>query len=101
MALRLQHLGIGYYFLRAYEEAVDALEQAIRSFPELPGNYRWLPAALGQLGRIDEAKEVIEKGMAVAPDAFDLYVRQPMPELRPEDHAHLLEGLHKAGWREE
>ena len=69
LAHRLQHLGIGYYFLRASQETVEAFEQAIRSFPEFPGNYRWLPAALGQLGRIDEAKEVIEKGIAVAPGA--------------------------------
>jgi adenylate cyclase len=56
-AFRLQHIGIGFYFSRAYDDAVDAFEQAIRSFPEVPGTYTWLPAALGQLGRTEEAKQ--------------------------------------------
>jgi adenylate cyclase len=29
-----------------------------------------------------------------------MYVRQRLPWFRPDDHAHLLEGLRKAGWRE-
>jgi adenylate cyclase len=27
-----------------------------------------------------------------------MYVRKRVPWFRPEDHAHLLEGLRKAGW---
>ena len=27
-----------------------------------------------------------------------LYVRKGVPWMRPEDHAHMLEGLRKAGW---
>jgi adenylate cyclase len=29
-----------------------------------------------------------------------MYVRQRVPWHRPEDHARMLEGLHKAGWEE-
>jgi adenylate cyclase len=28
-----------------------------------------------------------------------MYVRKRVPWFRPEDHAHLLEGLRKAGWQ--
>jgi adenylate cyclase len=30
---------------------------------------------------------------------FDVYVRQHVAPFRPEDHAHMLEGLRKAGWQ--
>jgi len=33
--------------------------------------------------------------------AFDMYVRQRVPWHRPADHAHMLEGLRKAGMLQE
>ena len=57
-----------------------------------------MAAALGQLGRTAEAKEVLEKAIAVSAGAFDMYVRKGVPWMRLEDHAHMLEGLRKAGW---
>jgi adenylate cyclase len=61
--------------------------------------YRWSAAALGQLGRTMEAKEELEKAILRAPGAFDMYVRKRAPWFRSEDHAHLVEGLRKAGWK--
>jgi adenylate cyclase len=98
LALRLFHVAIGCYFSRAYEDAVAAANNAIRAFPEWPQSYRFRAAALGQLGRTEEAKVALEKAIAVAPAAFDMYVRGRPPWYRSEDHAHLLEGLRKAGW---
>jgi adenylate cyclase len=97
-AFRLQHVGLGYYFARAYEDALAAFEQAMRSFPELPGTYTWLPAVLGQLGRAEEARQALESAIRIAPAAFNRNVRW-QGSFRPEDHAHLLEGLRKAGWK--
>jgi adenylate cyclase len=95
-------IAVALYFCRDYAAAVDAARQAIRSFPDRPGSYRVLAAALGQMGRTAEAKEALEKAVAVAPALFDSYVRGDVlerhPALRPEDHAHMLEGLRKAGW---
>jgi adenylate cyclase len=34
----------------------------------------------------------------MAPAAFDMFVRRRVPWHRPEDHAHMVEGLRKAGW---
>ena len=34
---------------------------------------------VGQLDRIDEAKEALEKAIALAPAAFDMYVRGRVP----------------------
>jgi adenylate cyclase len=97
LATSLHHVAIGLYFSRAYDEAVDAAQYLVRSFPEYPSSYRWLAAAFGQLGCVEEAKEALGKAMAIAPPPF---LRQRAPWYRPEDYAHFLEGLRKAGWRE-
>ena len=96
---RLLQIALALYFLRNYEAAVDAANEAIRSYPDFPNPYRWLAAALGQLDRTAEAKEALEKAIAIAPAAFDMYVRDRVPWMRPADHAHMLEGLRKAGWQ--
>ena len=98
---RLNLLAMGLYFASKYEAAVEAAKRAIRLNPDHPLTYRWLAAALGQLGRTAEAKEALEKAIAVAPGSFEVFVRQRVPWHRPEDHAHMLEGLRKAGWCEE
>jgi adenylate cyclase len=99
--MRLNQIALGLYFSRQYETAIDAANRAISSYPDFPNTYRWLAAALGQLGRIEEAKEALINAIAIAPEAFDMYVRGRVPWVRPQDHAHMLEGLRKAGWREE
>jgi adenylate cyclase len=70
----------------------------IRAFPEWPQSYRFRAAALGQLGRTEEAKAALEEAIAIAPAAFDVYVRGRPPWYGLEDHDHLLQGLRKAGW---
>jgi adenylate cyclase len=95
---RLNQIASGWYFARDYGAAVEAANRAIRSAPLVPMPYRWLAAALGQLGRTDEAAGALAKAIAVAPASFDMYVHNRPPWFRAEDHAHMLEGLRKAGW---
>jgi adenylate cyclase len=97
-ASQLNQIALGLYFSGEYEAAIEAANRAIRSYPDYPNPYRWLAAALGQLGRTAEAKEALAKAIAIAPAAFDMYVRR-VPWMRPEDHAHMLDGLRKAGWQ--
>src|SRR5207249_6273556 len=61
------------------EAAIEAASWAIRSNPDYAHPYRWLAAALGQLGRVAEAKEALEKAIAVVPGSFDAYVRRRVP----------------------
>src|SRR6266851_319296 len=96
--IRLLNITCGLYFLGEYEATVDAAGRLIRSYPDFPMVYRWSAAALGQLGRNTEAKDALDKAMSLAPAAFNMYVRNRVPWFRPEDHAHLLDGLRKAGW---
>ena len=97
-AFFLQNVAVGLYFSREYDAAIEAANRTIRSYPAFPNIYRWLAAALGQLGRIGEAQGALQKAIALAPAMFDMYVHTRPPWFRPEDHAHMLDGLRKAGW---
>jgi adenylate cyclase len=101
LVYRLYQIALALYFCREYEAAAEAARQGIRSYPDRPGSYRVLAAALGQLGRTVEAKEALERAIAIAPAHVDTDIRGRLPGVRPEDHAHMLEGLRKAGWRED
>jgi adenylate cyclase len=98
-ATRANLVVMGSYLCRDYEAAIAAAKEAIREHPEFPGTYRWLAAALGQAGRVEEAKEALEKAIAVGTAAFEMYARQRVPWHRPEDQEHMLDGLRKAGWQ--
>ena len=97
---RLNLLAIGHYFAGEYEATVEAAKRTIRASPNYPLPYRWLAAALGQLDRNAEAKQALETAISIAPNVFDRFVRGRVPWHRPEDHAHMVEGLRKAGWEE-
>jgi adenylate cyclase len=96
--VRVNQLVIGHYHCRDYEAAIETARRVIRAYPEHPLVYRWLAAALGQLGRTVEAKPALDKAISLAPASFDVYVRQRVPWHRAEDHLHMLDGLRKAGW---
>jgi adenylate cyclase len=95
---RLNQMAISHYLLGEYDAALDVADRAIRSHPEYPLFYRWRAASLGQLGRLEDARQALDQAIAIAPTSFEIYVRNRVPWMRPEDHAHMLEGLRKAGW---
>ncbi len=97
MVNRLNQLALALYFCRDYHAAVAAAERAIRAFPDFPSPYRWRAAALGALGEDAQAAEALAKAIAVSTAAFEFQVRQRPPWFRPQDHAHMLDGLRKAG----
>ena len=97
-ATRLNQIALGLYFSREYEAAVEAANRTIRLYPDYPNTYRWRTAALGQLGRLEEASQALAKAIALLPGSFHMYVRTRVPWLRPQDHEHMLDGLRKAGW---
>jgi adenylate cyclase len=89
-------IAISYYFERDYERSVEAARRLLSTHPGHTLTYRWMAAALGQLGRIEEARVALA---AVSPREFDVYVLTRAPWMRPEDHEHMLDGLRKAGWQ--
>src|SRR4029079_2086513 len=90
---------MSHYFQREYEAAAEMARRAIRDHPELTSPYRWLAAALGQLGRTNEARDALRRAIEVSPESFDFYAYSRPPWFRPEDHQHMLDGLLKAGWQ--
>ena len=97
-AILRHQIAISYYFEREYSSAAEAARHAIAQHPEFPLTYRWLAAALGQLGRADEAGDALRKAIEVSPKSFEFYTWNRPPWHRPEDHEHMLDGLRKAGW---
>jgi adenylate cyclase len=85
------------YFARNYQATLHAADRLIRFRPDKSQAYRWKAAALGQLGRIDEAKISLEQAIALSPTNFSLHVRARPPWIRSDDHFLMLEGLRKAG----
>ena len=90
-------VAISYYLDGDYAHAVTMAHTVRERYPDYTNIYRWLAAALGQLGRRDEAREALEH--AVASNLFEFHVRSRPAYFRPEDHEHLLCGLRKAGWQ--
>jgi adenylate cyclase len=94
------HLVATLYRVGQYERLLDVAQQVIRARPDHPPTYRWLAAALGQLGRTAEARAALEKAIAMGPASFDMYVRNRAPWWSEKNYEHMLDGLRKAGWRE-
>jgi len=92
------HLVATLYRVGQYERLLDVAQHVIRTRPDHSPTYRWLAAALGQLGRIAEARAALERAIAIGPASFDMYVRNRAPWWSEKDYEHMLEGLRKAGW---
>jgi adenylate cyclase len=93
------HIADSYYKECDYENAVAAARRLVGDRPDHAWAYRWLAAALGQLGRSDEARAALDKAVAIAPDVFRLFVAQRLPWTRQVDYDDMLDGLRKAGWQ--
>jgi adenylate cyclase len=97
---RVMHqLAVSYYYERDYAEAVEAQRRTVARYPNTYAAYRWLAAALGQLGRTEEARVTLQKALELSPQAFEFYTSRRPPWHRPEDYEHMLDGLRKAGWQ--
>jgi adenylate cyclase len=93
------YVPVSYYFERDYAGALTSAKTAIERYPNDPRTYRWLAAALGQLGRTDEARDALRMAIQLSPESFTLFVRSRPPFFPPANHDHMLDGLRKAGWQ--
>jgi adenylate cyclase len=90
-------IGIFSYFSREYAASVDSMNKVIQARPGFA--QRWRAAALGQLGRMAEAKEALELSISImSSEVFERLACRRPPWTRPEDYDHYIEGLRKAGW---
>jgi adenylate cyclase len=98
-ALRLQLITVSYYYEHDYAKAVEAARHTVARYPRLHLTYRWLAAALGQLGCTEEAQVALRTAIELSPQSFEFYVRNRPPWHKLENHEHMLDGLRKAGWQ--
>ncbi len=87
------------YWSEEYEEAIAVAHQLRHSFPNFRQPYNTLIAALGQVGRVDEAHGVMIEALARFGEPFRSFMSLPLSEireLRPEDREHLIDGFRKA-----
>jgi tetratricopeptide (TPR) repeat protein len=85
-------LGEAYFFKRQFEQAAQYLQTAIQEQPGSPLVNRCLASCYAHMGRLSEARDLIERLRAIAP------VIPPVPEgfRRPEDRELFYSGLRLA-----
>ena len=94
----LAFLSSGHYLERNYEKAAEVASFAVQRGPNYPIGWRCLANALGQLGRLDEAREALEQFLARVPGFTEQTARSVMPFRDEAVFQHWLEGLRNAGW---
>jgi pentatricopeptide repeat protein len=99
MPLWLHFTARARYWSKEYEEAIVVASQLRQSFPNFRQPYNTLIAALGQVGRPDEAHKVMADALARFGEAFRSFMSLPLSELRElrSEDRHLIDGFRKAG----
>jgi adenylate cyclase len=81
----LANIGYAHFFSRRFNEAVPRLLLAIQEDPSYPGPLRYLAACYAYMGRLDEARDIVERLRAVTS-----VVIHDASFLRNADHRELL-----------
>ena len=92
--------GVAHYLAGRYEKAADCAEEGTRLRPGFIAGYRVQCAALAQLGRMIEAKVVLERIKELQPDVSAAVLRVSLPYSTPENLEKFIEGMRKAGMPE-
>lgn len=97
--LYLYHNGVAIAQIVAgrYEAAVVEAEQSLTLQPASVPAARYKVAALGLLGRVEEARPVVRKMLADDPTLRLSTAHLRLPHLRAQDMARFIEGLRRAG----
>jgi adenylate cyclase len=93
MGTPLSLIGEAHFFKREFAEAAPKLLQSIQENPGYPHSYRVLAACYAQMGRLDEAREIIARLRVLTP-----HLVTSAAQLRnPADRELFLSGLNAAG----
>jgi tetratricopeptide (TPR) repeat protein len=87
--------GTVLYVAHRYADAVAALKRVDNSLD--PGEYVYLVASMGQLGRIEEAQRHAAQFRALYPETAIRQIVALEPFRDARDREHLLDGLRKVG----
>jgi len=85
-------IGSAHFLARRFDEAVPKLRLAIQDDPSHPLPYRYLAACYAHMGRLDEARDIVNRLRAITP-----VVMPDASFLRKPEHRELfLSGLRLA-----
>lgn len=90
----LRHLGGAYYNLKEYDLVIETV---VKMNNPTEGQ-RLLAASYAQLGRMSEARDIVEKHRQVHPDFSPEHWSKVVPDRNEADVVHYYEGLKKAGF---
>jgi len=88
---------LAYLLKYDYEQAILIGRPVVKEHPDYGGSYKPLIAALGHLGRTDEAKPFIDKLLTLEPNFTVERFQQVYPLKHDCDCAHYATGLRLAG----
>jgi tetratricopeptide (TPR) repeat protein len=60
-------MGVGHFFARRFDEAAAMLHRSLQEHPGWAPTYRFLAACYAHMGRLDEARETVERLKAITP----------------------------------
>ncbi len=89
-------LGTAQFKSRDFIAALETMGQVIRLRPGHAVAHLYIASSLAHLGRLDEAREAVDRTRAEFPEHFRRYQQRP-PFMRAEDWALLADGLRLAG----
>jgi TolB-like protein/class 3 adenylate cyclase len=89
-------IGASHFYARRFDEAVPRLRVAVEEYPGFPQPYRVLAACYTHLGRLDDARAIVERLRAITP-----VVVPDADYMRNSEHRQLLlSGLRLAAGEE-
>jgi adenylate cyclase len=94
----LNSVALSYYLEGDYATAAAKARSVIERYPDYALPYRWLAAALGQLGDREAAHKALCAAADISPRTLDFYLQGRPPWFRPDVYEHMMEGLRMAGW---
>ena len=87
-------LGMAFYMLRNYAEAIVPLRETVLRAPRFIQGHLWLAATYAQLGLVHEAQAEAAHALEILP-GYTIPTEPPFK--RHADAEHLIDGLRKAG----
>ena len=78
----LNVIGEAYFFSRRFDEAATNLLASLDLAPTFPVTYRVLASCYAHLGRLDDARDIVNRLRALTPAVMEPATRYRNPELR-------------------
>ena len=75
-------LGLAYFFSGRFDQAAELLALSKHEFAGVPHVYRALASCYAHMGRLEEARAVVERLRALTPNVIPSFLPYPNPEQR-------------------